>query len=391
MKVLMLTSSYPIKHYPNSGTFVQNMVWGLKARGIDVSVLIFSPIKNLNTYCDKMGIKVIEYPYSLFLPHALDVNKSLIDAIKESFLAKIELPIYFLTTLFYLMKYSKESDIVHAHWFIPSGLIAAVNKVFIKRPLVVTACGAEFHLKNNFFTRTVLKFVYSTADYCVAVSDYLKNVSQEYFINQMAVIPNNTNPNKFKPTKVKLEKEKIIIGVVRRLVPEKRVQDLLIAISIMKGVIKRKIKIHIIGDGPERKKLEELTKKLKIHKMVKFFGTVNYKRLNYHLNLMDIVVNPSIQEGMATANLEAMACGKPLIATNFCGNDEVIENGKTGFLYKPRDRYDLAKKLKLLVENESLRKRMGKEARNKVIKEFSISKISKKYAELYLNLVKNKV
>lgn len=385
MKVLMLTSSYPIEG-SNLGPFVQNIVKGLVKVGVEVGVMVFSTSKRYKEY-KKDGARIYEYPYTRLFPPMLHKNRGLIPSVKSSLVAKIELAGYFFSTTRYLKRVAKNYDIVHAHWFLPSGLIACLAKDSIKKPVVTTAWGAEFHLSNNFLVRKALGYVNWKSDSVVAVSKYMKSRAQVYGLDvkDMKVIPNSVDVKQFSLKRKK--SNKIIIATVRRLVPEKRIEDLINAVADLPDELKRKINLWIIGGGPEKERLTKLTHELNLSQVTKFWGMVEHKDIPKLLSKIDIYVNPSIQEGMATANLEAMASSCCVIATKGVGNDEVIIDGENGFLYEGKDSKALAEKLQVLIENKRLRKKFEKKAIERLKNSFLNNRIVDLYVKEYKRVI----
>jgi glycosyltransferase involved in cell wall biosynthesis len=380
IKVLMLTSSYPIEG-SNLGPFVQNIVKGLVKKGIEVGVMVFSASKKYKEY-KKDGAIIYEYPYTKVFNPLLHKNRGIIPSVKASFLAKLQLFSYFSSTMRYLKNIAKDYDIIHAHWYLPAGIIACLAKNSIKKPVITTAWGAEFHLQNNFLVRKALNYVNKRSNNLVAVSKYMRERAKAYHLDvkNMEVIPNSTDIAKFSLKRKKTNK--VIIGTARRLVPEKRVQDLINAFSKLDS----NSELWIIGDGPEMKSLKELSKKLGTDKKTKFFGMVQHDKIAKLFSMIGIYVNPSIQEGMATANIEAMASGCAVIATKGYGNDEIISDKEDGLLYEGKNASELASLLRRLVNDANLRNRLAKKAREKA-KLFSIEKIAEKYLENYSEIL----
>jgi len=386
MNVLMLTSSYPIEG-SNLGPFIRNLVTGLTRQGVNVGVLIFSTSKKYKVY-KKDGAIIYEYPYTKMLKPRLHKNQGLIPSIKSSFLAKIQLVGYFFNTKKYLKRITKKYDIIHAHWYLPSGYIAALIKKKIHKPLITTAWGAEFHLPHNTLVRHALQFVHNKSDAVIAVSNYMRSKAGTYGLNirTIKVIPNSVDIGQFSlPRKA----SKIItIATIRRLVPEKRIDDLIRAVKAMPLFLRKKTRLWIIGDGPERKKLEALAKSYGLEQYITFWGMVQHDKIPFFLSQIDIYVNPSVQEGMATANIEAMAAGCCVIAANGVGNDEVITDGVDGFLYEPRNIKQLAEKIESLIADKKLRKKLLDRGQKKIRIHFSNIDISSLYLEEYTKLVK---
>ncbi|MBW2981145.1 glycosyltransferase family 4 protein [Candidatus Woesearchaeota archaeon] len=384
MKVLMLTSSYPIKG-SNLGPFVQNIVKGLVKNGIKVGVMIFSTSKKYKEY-KQDGATIYEYPYAKVFPPSLHKYHGLIPSVKSSFIAKIQVPGYFLSTIRYLKKISKNYDIIHAHWYVPSGLIACLAKSSIKKPVITTAWGAEFHLPKNKTIKNILAYVNKKSDSKIAVSRYMKSKAKGYGLDtkDMKVIPNCIDIKQFSLKRKK--SDKVIIATIRRLVPEKRIQDLIKAVGLLPEDLKKKISLWVVGDGPEKENLMNLTKELGLSRITKFCGMVPHKRIPGLLSRIDIYANPSIQEGMATANLEAMAAGACVIATRGVGNDEVIIDGKNGFLYPAKDTGKLSVILSSLIKSRDLLQNTRKKSQKQVA-HFSPQLICSEYINCYKKLL----
>ncbi len=120
-------------------------------------------------------------------------------------------------------------------------------------------------------------------------------------------------------------------------------------------------KLVICGrDKRMKKKLEELAKRLGIEEDVLFVGEVKRSDISYYFAACDVFVIPSLSEGMPNAALEAMACAKPIVATNVGGLPEIVIDGVNGFLVKPKDPEALAEKICILLDNEEMRLKMGK-------------------------------
>ncbi len=137
----------------------------------------------------------------------------------------------------------------------------------------------------------------------------------------------------------------------------------------------------MIGEGPELDYCRDLAISLGIHEKVMFRGSLlNVPKV---LRYTDIFVLPSEIEAFGLAALEAMAHGIPVIASNAGGLPEVVTHGKTGFLVTPGDVDAIARYMDLLIEDESLRIELGKNARKEVEKKFHPDKIIPKYEKLY--------
>jgi sugar transferase (PEP-CTERM/EpsH1 system associated) len=193
------------------------------------------------------------------------------------------------------------------------------------------------------------------------------------------------NPNidiKKKKKEIGCNEEDIIIGTVGRLDPIKDYSTLIYA---AKSVIEEfsNIKFLFIGDGAEFSKLKNLTHTLNISQNTIFLGSRN--DVPQLLKIMYLFVLPSLSEGLSCTILEAMAAKLPVIATNVGGNPEIVINGKSGILFKPKDYHSLAKYIIDLIKNSTKAYDMGKYGFERIKRDFNLSKMISAYESLYMS------
>jgi glycosyltransferase involved in cell wall biosynthesis len=174
--------------------------------------------------------------------------------------------------------------------------------------------------------------------------------------------------------------DSIIITFLGRLFDGKGVSDLVMALSKLEN---KSYICFIIGDGPEKKKLETLSKKLNIQNKIIFFGYQNFDSYIKILKITDIFVNPSYTEGLPTAVAEAALCKNAIVATNVGGTSEIITSGKSGYLIEPKDIDSLKERLEELMSNEGLRKKLGANAFEEVQNKFDWNKSIEKYLTIF--------
>lgn len=143
----------------------------------------------------------------------------------------------------------------------------------------------------------------------------------------------------------------------------------------------KNIKLLLVGDGDERKKLEKQVNKYFSKNNILFLGKRNdVPRL---LKISDIFILPTLFEGMSNAIMEAMAAGKPIITTDIPENKDLIENKETGILFPARDTKSLQKDIKLLMSDFNFREKLGQNAQQKAGKDFDIQKVANQFASFY--------
>lgn len=141
----------------------------------------------------------------------------------------------------------------------------------------------------------------------------------------------------------------------------------------------------IIGDGDLKDYYQDLSQKMGVLDRVIFLGKVQNEELPKYYATADLLVLPSIKiESFGLVLLEAMACGKPVIASDLPGVRTVVDDGVNGFLVRPRDCDDLATKMRLLLENNEMRVTFGRAGRKKVEEKYSWENIGKALERLYL-------
>ncbi len=186
-------------------------------------------------------------------------------------------------------------------------------------------------------------------------------------------------------------KDCLLVGMVGRLVPIKGHRYFLDAVKKVierEPAISKGVKFVIVGDGELRKELEAYSNSVGIEDSVIFTG-FRFDLAQVYSDL-DIVVLTSLNEGTPVSLIEAMASGKPVIATEVGGVKDLVKNKKTGFLVPPRDVEQLADRTIQLLKDERLRKVMGEEGRKAVYPGFSIETLVKNLNAFYLNLLNNK-
>jgi glycosyltransferase involved in cell wall biosynthesis len=284
-----------------------------------------------------------------------------------------------------------ECDIVHSHTQIATffGLILSKVKGV---PLVATPHGLAFEQPQyNPIIRKIFwvleNYAYSRANYVVFLSEEEKN----RFLGKLKFLPQKyevINPGieieRFErrdPEKIKKEfdiEEKKVITFVGRLIKVKGVIYLLKAVLELKN----NFILLIVGGGVQRKELEKFVDKMKIKNVI-FTG--ERSDIPEILAATDIFVLPSLSEGLPTSLLEALAAGKACIVTNI---GLPVENNVDGIVVKAADPQGLKKALRELLDNEGLRKKLGKNAKNKARTQFSWENAIASHINLYTKLAR---
>jgi colanic acid/amylovoran biosynthesis glycosyltransferase len=183
----------------------------------------------------------------------------------------------------------------------------------------------------------------------------------------------------FRPPREKVER----LYCAARLAPEKGFEFLVRAVKTLVDQ-KFDIELRIVGDGPSKNMLESLARDLCILDRVHLLGSLDEAAKMRELYAADLLVLPSLAEGLPSSITEAMAVGVPVVATNIAAISELVEDGKTGILVRPADSDALADAIITMIHGYAFRIRAAQLGREKVIKEFDVNKETAKLREYLL-------
>lgn len=171
-----------------------------------------------------------------------------------------------------------------------------------------------------------------------------------------------------------------VVSTIGRLSPQKGQKDFLkSAAQVLKAL--PNARFLILGDGPARQELWDLCHSLGIHKAVSFLG--HQRDIAAFMALSDAVVLASVREGLPYVLLEALALGRPVVATQVGGVPEVVQDGEAGLLVPPRRPDRLAEAILYVLRNPAEAARLGQNGRERVLREFTAEAMARKTAEVY--------
>jgi glycosyltransferase involved in cell wall biosynthesis len=282
-------------------------------------------------------------------------------------------------------------DIIHAHTALPDGFCALKLKEIFHIPIVVTIHGQDLQvtIHKNSRCRKYVRWVIENSDKVITVSTKLKRLahSEIGFSENITVINNGVPPEKIRKIGKRIDrKDNFILISVSNLYKSKGIDLNLLALS---ELLKRgkKLKYVIIGDGPEREKLEKLARELNLEKYVEFLGRLPHEKALVYMAEADIFSLPSWREGFGVVYLEAMAFGKPVIACRGEGIEDVIKDGESGLLVEPKSIGSLVKALDFLLTHPDEAQIIGKRASDLVLREFTWERNAERTIGVYKELL----
>ena len=289
-----------------------------------------------------------------------------------------------------VVKYEK-LDILHVHYAIPHASAAYIAKQILKEqdidiPVVTTLHGTDITLvgKDPSF-EPVVAFSINQSDGITSVSEDLKQDTHDHFKidKDIRVIPNFIDLKKFKKLKKEHFKtaicpngEKLIVHT-SNFRPVKRIQDVVSVFQNLRSKIP--VRLLLVGDGPERAKIESLCRECGDCDDIRFLGKL--EAVEEVLSVADLFIMPSEKESFGLAALEAMACEVPVISTNAGGLPELNIHGYSGFLSNIGDVNDMTKNALHILDDKNL-PTFKKNALARA-KEFELSKILPAYESFY--------
>lgn len=181
-----------------------------------------------------------------------------------------------------------------------------------------------------------------------------------------------------------LNENDFVVGFVGRLSKEKSIETILNAMRKASSLL-NEIKLLVAGDGPERRRLENMAQKMGLNDRVIFAGY--RKDIKDIFNMLDLYVSAAVKEGLPNSILEAQAAGIPCIATDIPGNNDIIKDGQNGFLIEVKDYYAMFERIIALLVNENLRKKFTEEGKKVIGDRFSLKNRVEKIKNLYYDIL----
>jgi len=398
MKILMLTSSFPRYEGDYCGPWILEYCRELVRQGHHVTVIAPAVPNVATNVLSSESLSVIRFSYWPIESHQkLAHPPGIIPQIKSNKFRYALVP-SFLYCFYRCTKNALDGDkfdVIHSQWAIPAGYIGHILSKNYELPHVITSQGAEFFLPHkhifSLFTRSALK----NCNALLPVSAQMKERSVEYGSDpaRTIVVPNAVNTDIFTPSrdsnfrhKHGIKDSTHIILTVRRLVPEKRVQDVILAIKELPQ--EYDICLVIGGDGPEYHSLNKMAEELDLKDRIKFIGFVDNSDLPSVYAASDSYVLSSEQEGLSLSMLEAMSSGLVVVSTECTGGIEAITQSVDGFLYSVGDYTGLSKILINIVKlSDDEKSSIGDNARAKVLKKYSVVSMVHNWVRIYKDVI----
>jgi glycosyltransferase involved in cell wall biosynthesis len=381
LHVLTLTPFFPSDQNEVSGCFIAEPLQKLKRFGVDSSVIAVSPIHYPRRRpSPSAAAEWVRYPQ---IPGNLGLSSA-----GKLLYARLIGRVRKLHSV-------KPVDVIHAHGALPCGHAAALLSRRLGIPFVISVHGLDVF--NTCFQggapanwrRQESIGVYRAAQMVICISEKVQQILRDGMGGSVSsgVVYNGTDPELFSPGPVATalleqgppEKEILIVG---NLIASKG-HELVLRATAQLGTLFLHLRCQIIGEGPERARLEALASELELAQRVQFLGRQGRVAVAGAMRGCSVFVLPSSNEGLGCVYLEAMACGKPVIACRGQGIDEIIEHGRNGWLIPTDSLDDLVQGLSTLLQSGDVSSRIGTAARDTVVNGLTLSHQAQRLARIY--------
>ncbi len=326
-------------------------------------------------------------------------------------------------------------DLLHAHWLLPNGFMAAVAARRLGIPLVISVPGSDAQVANaNPLFRSMARFAMRQASLLTANSVELRdavigisgdNVNMgerekgrkgEAIAQKFDLILYGTDPDALKPNLAGVDalreswgdggQESPISNLQSQVFPQSTIPTILLCVGRMvykKGfdtllraiaepaLRQRDVLAIMVGNGDQKTEWQAMADQLGISNRLRWVGNVPKTEIGVYYNACDVLINPSVSrpaDGLNVCVLDAMSCGKAVVGSNVAGNPLAIVDGETGLIVPEQDAPALAAALARLVDDSDLRQRLGRAARRRIETELGWPHLARRYLRHFERIVR---
>ena len=409
MKVCLITHAYPRFSTDITAPFVEMTAETLQKNGVDITVLTPDTPK-FDRSVEDHTVTLKTYPY--FSPRHLQhlgYSNTLVNDCKLKKYVYLLAPFMFLSGMFHLLwLHRKHSfDLIHAFWLLPNGFIGAVVSKLCDIPLMVALRGSDIFIsKQNPVFRSMARWALKNATMVTSVTPAFFPDLEDFGVpaEKMRLIPNGSHPRLFpSPShskRVELRQHllipdgNLVIFALGRIVLKKGFDILIEALSLVIEKVPQ-VTLVIGGDGTDLGRLKTLAKELGVSDCIRFTGTINRDEVPDYFHLCDIFTLPAVfdpkgnVDGCPNVILEAMACGKPVVASGISGIPIVVKDGETGILVEEKNVEALTAALVTLLTDKRKRDLYGVSGKKRILNELTWDKVIEQIKDVYQHSVKN--
>lgn len=285
---------------------------------------------------------------------------------------------------------ARNAEVLHAQTF-ASAPPAMIAKRRYGKPFALTLHTSHFlRLAQKPLWQPVLRRIIRSSDWLLAASEQIRDVALSLYPHPRAeALTNGVDTALFQRTQPVLPPP--AAGVRRVIVPRRLFQKNGVEYFVRAlPLIRRELRVEavLVGDGPERPRLEQLVRELGLSDAVQFAGARPNTEMPGLLASAEVAVFPSLMEATSVAALEAMSCELPVAASNVGGLPQIVDEA-VGTLFEPANPEHLAERLLTLLRRPDLRE-LGAHARERVVRSWSSERLARRHVEIYETLLRER-
>jgi len=383
VKVLFLTHSFPRFVGDAPGSFLLRLAVALREIGVEVRV-IAPAARDLAPREDLDGIHVERFRYAPRSMETLAYTGNMAQDVAGSLSGKLALASFVGSELIRAAweRQSFHPDVVHAHWWFPSGVVGMSLAALSTKPLVTTLHGTDLRLARKVkASQGMFRSVMRRSAAVTTVSSWLAGEAVSLVGDlKVDVAPMPVATEKFEPHGSHHDNRFLFAG---RLNDQKGLDHLLRAFAAMRRVAM----LDVVGEGHKEAELKLLASQLGISDRVVWHGQLKQPDLVKMYQAATTVVVPSTDEGLGLVAAEALLCETPVIAFRSGGLTDVIEHGRTGFLVAPGKTKELADALDNVLDAPEMAAGTAREGRRVSLQRFSPETAAARYRDIYLKAI----
>jgi glycosyltransferase involved in cell wall biosynthesis len=383
MRVLFLAHSFPRYSGDAAGSFLLRLALALRDEDVEVHVVApaaagLAPSEHFD------GVLVERFRYAPRKFERLAYTGSMAQEVQNSWSARFTL-LTFLGSEFVSAVLSGRRfrpDLIHAHWWFPGGLVGTWVASLASVPLVTTLHGTDVRLvRTAVAARPAFRHVVRRSAALTAVSRWLARELDELIPSANATVaPMPVDTALFTPGGERSPDRLLFVG---RLNAQKGIEHLVAALPLVRA----RASLDVIGDGPDRTRLEQLARESGVAERITWHGTLPQTALADLYRQAAALVVPSIEEGLGLVAVEAQLCGTPVIASQSGGLPDVVRHDQTGLLVPPAQPAALAAAIDDLLARPDRGASLGEAGRVHALATFAPESVARRYASLYRSLL----
>lgn len=392
MQITFISTSFPLTPDSISGPFTYRLADSL---AVKARLTVITPADNQNNKpYNRQAFKLVAFRYA---PRRLQILAhqpgGMPAALRNRPWRYLLIPGFLVSMFFSTARSAWKSDIIHANWSVP-GAIAGLAGLLTRTPTITTLRGSDVQRsEKSLIDRLFLKLCLATNKKVVTVSKGLLEQTCRLYPSarkKLVFIPNGV-AERFLAIKRpdKADRPPIRLITIGSLIARKDIKTVIEAFAGLPD--RHNCRLEIIGDGPERIKLEKLAATRGVGNRVSMTGAVPADKIPDKMANSDIFILASQDEGRPNVVLEAMASGMPVIATRIDGILELIEHEKTGLIFDVGDVDSLRQTITRLIDNPGERARLGQAGRQSIIQNgLTWDNCANRYLDIYTQITLNR-